>query len=203
MRRTGLAPGGASGPCWALWAARPVRAGGVDHQHASGDAERVTSTDLLVRHAVAADHERWTALFDHYRHAGHLAPDRQVSDRVWAWTQDPVHPVSALIAADGDEVVGFAHYRRFPRPINGDEGLYLDDLFTRPAARGRGVAKAMIDHLADEVHQGRFAVLRWTSRPDNHAARGLYDRIAQRAESITYNLARQSAHDRPAAPGTS
>ena len=143
---------------------------------------------VLVRPAVFADHERWAELFDHYRRAGHLEPDRQVSDRVWAWTQDRSHPMRALLAVDGEAVVGFAHYRPFPRPITGDEGLYLDDLFTDPTVRGRGVARAMIEHLADQVHQGRFAVLRWTTRPDNHAARKLYERIAQRAGSITYNL---------------
>lgn len=151
-----------------------------------------------MRPAVAGDREGWAALFQDYRRAGHLGVDPRVADRVWAWTRDPTHPVRALVAADGDELVGFAHYRRFPRPITGDEGLYLDDLFTHPAARGRGVARALIEDLAQQVHHGDFAVLRWSTRPDNRGAQALYERIAQRAQTITYNL---TPRGRQIAPG--
>lgn len=72
-----------------------------------------------------------------------------------------------------------------------DRALYLDDLFRRPAARGRGVARALISFLADEVMAGEFALARWTTKPDNTSARQLYDQIAEVADSVTYNLPRR------------
>lgn len=143
---------------------------------------------LEVRPVVAADHDAWSAMFEEYRSAAGLDPDPVVTARLWSWVQDPAHPVRALVAVDGDLPVGFAHARRFPRPILADEGLYLDDLFTRPVARGRGVARALLHRLAQEARAEQLGVLRWTTRPGNVAARRLYDDLASVADSVTYDL---------------
>jgi GNAT superfamily N-acetyltransferase len=143
---------------------------------------------LDVRVVVPADHDAWSALFDEYRAAAGLDPDPVVTARSWSWVADPTHPVRALVAVDGDTLVGFAHARRFPRPILADEGLYLDDLFTRPSARGRGVARALLHRLAQEARADGLGVLRWTTRPGNAAARRLYDDLASVADSVTYDL---------------
>lgn len=108
--------------------------------------------------------------------------------RVWSWITNPAHPVQALLAENDADPVGFAHVRRFPRPITGDEELYLDDLFTRPEAHGTGVARALLAHLAAEVEAGEVSIVRWTTRTGNETARRLYDHVAQVSDSVTYNM---------------
>ena len=74
--------------------------------------------------------------------------------------------VEAVIASVGDEAVGYALF--FPNfsTFLGKPGLYLEDLYVRPAARGLGVGRELLTHLARlavERGWGRFewAVLDW------------------------------------------
>lgn len=74
--------------------------------------------------------------------------------------------VEAVIASIDQEAVGYALF--FPNfsSFLGRPGLYLEDLYVRPAARGRGVGRELLIHLAHlavERGWGRFewAVLDW------------------------------------------
>ncbi len=86
--------------------------------------------------------------------------------------------VHALIAAVAGERAGFALYFHNFSTFLGRSGLYLEDLFVRPAYRGHGVGRALLAHLAKlAVARGceRFdwAVLDWnTSARDFYASLG-------------------------------
>ena len=54
----------------------------------------------------------------------------------------------AVIAEVDDRAVGFAIYFHNFSTWTGKRGLYLEDLYVTPAARGRGVGKALLHHLA-------------------------------------------------------
>jgi len=78
----------------------------------------------------------------------------------------PERYAHALFACDGDTAVGFAIYFFNYSTFLGRPGLYLEDLFVRPQARGRGVGRTLLVHLARlavERGCGRFewAVLDW------------------------------------------
>jgi GNAT superfamily N-acetyltransferase len=65
----------------------------------------------------------------------------------------------------------------------GKHGLYLEDLFVRPAYRGRAIGKALLKYLAALALQrdcGRFewAVLDW-----NRPARDFYEALGAQAKS--------------------
>lgn len=53
-----------------------------------------------------------------------------------------------LIAEDGGEPVGFALYFHNFSTFLGRGGIYLEDLYVRPAARGKGIGKALLKALA-------------------------------------------------------
>jgi GNAT superfamily N-acetyltransferase len=74
-----------------------------------------------------------------------------------------------VIARIDGEVAGFALYFSSFSTFLGRSGVYLEDLFVRPAFRGRGVGKALLGHLARlAVARGcgrmEWAVLNWNRR---------------------------------------
>ena len=68
--------------------------------------------------------------------------------------------------------------RAFARPASGTIGLYLDDLFTDPRARRRGVGAALLDASAALAAQRGASLVRWITDGDNATARALYDQHA-------------------------
>ena len=80
------------------------------------------------------------------------------------FSQRPV--IEAVIAWEGQSALGFALYFHNYSTFLARRGLYLEDLFVVPEARGRGIGKALIHHcarVAIERGCGRFewAVLDW------------------------------------------
>jgi GNAT superfamily N-acetyltransferase len=74
----------------------------------------------------------------------------------------------ALLAYLDGEPVGFAIFFRNYSTILAQPGLYLEDVYVRPEARGRGVGRALLVHLARlavERGCGRFewSVLDWNT----------------------------------------
>lgn len=53
----------------------------------------------------------------------------------------------------------------------------MNDLFTAPEARGRGVGAALIAACLDAVREHGAVTLQWQTALDNHTAQGLYDRV--------------------------
>jgi GNAT superfamily N-acetyltransferase len=82
--------------------------------------------------------------------------------------------VECVVAREGapdteGAALGFALYLHNYSTFLARRGLYLEDLYVVPAARGRGIGRALIAHLASVAVQrgcGRFewAVLDW-NRP--------------------------------------
>ena len=86
----------------------------------------------------------------------------------------------AVMARVGGEVAGFALFYRNFSTFVGREGLFLEDLYVRPAFRGEGVGRALLAHVA-RVAIGRgcgrmeWSVLNW-----NRRAIGFYQALGAR-----------------------
>jgi GNAT superfamily N-acetyltransferase len=80
----------------------------------------------------------------------------------------PRPSAEAVLAEVGDATAGFALFFQNFSTFLGRPGLYLEDLFVRPAFRRRGVGRALFAYLARlavERGYGRFewAVLDWNT----------------------------------------
>ena len=83
-------------------------------------------------------------------------------------------------------MLGIAHYhiqRSTWAPIG---YVYLEDLFTVPEARGRGVGRRLIDAVRLRAEEIGATRLYWTTQTGNETARRLYDTIADVADFVQY-----------------
>jgi GNAT superfamily N-acetyltransferase len=99
-------------------------------------------------------------------------------------------PAEVQLAYAEDGILGFALYFRTFSTFLGRPGIYLEDLYVRESARGRGLGEALLRQLANrtlEIGGGRleWAVLNW-----NEPAIGFYKKMgaAPLDEWTTYRV---------------
>lgn len=141
-----------------------------------------------IRAVTLADHQAWARLYAGYAAFYGVAQTDAMRDTVWGWLMDAGHGTEGLVAEIDGVVVGIAHYRSFARPLSASVGGFLDDLFVGPEARGSGAAEALVQGVADVGRARSWTLIRWITAEDNYRARGLYDRVAEKAKWVTYDI---------------
>jgi GNAT superfamily N-acetyltransferase len=86
----------------------------------------------------------------------------------------------ALIAELDGAAVGFALFFHNYSTFAGKPGLYLEDLFVRPAARGVGVGKALLVRLAQTALERGCARFEWSVLDWNTPAIEFYRSLGAR-----------------------
>ena len=147
-----------------------------------------------IRPARPTDRAAWQPLWDGYNafygRAGVTALPAPVTEMTWARFFDAYEPMHALVAeGEGGELLGLVHYLYHRSTTRIEPTCYLQDLFTAPAARGQGVARALIKAVYGAVREAGGRRVYWQTHTTNTTARALYDRIARHDGFIVY------AHD--------
>lgn len=75
---------------------------------------------------------------------------------------------------------GFALFFHNFSTFEGKPGIYLEDLFVRPEARGSGLGKALLSHLAMLAVERDCARLEWSVLDWNDPAIGFYKKLGAR-----------------------
>lgn len=149
--------------------------------------------DLLIRAPVQSDFDRWLPLWqgynEFYGRSGTTALPSNITSATWVRFFDSDEPVHALVAEAEGELVGLVHYLYHRSTTSIADICYLQDLFTAEAARGRGIASALILRVADEARKAGAARVYWQTHETNHTARRLYDAIAERTGFLVYRMA--------------
>jgi GNAT superfamily N-acetyltransferase len=113
-----------------------------------------------------------------------LAVYERLADRVVA-TEESLretlfgHPrfAEVLIAEDGGAPVGFALFFHNYSTFLGRPGIYLEDLFVKPEARGRGFGKALLARLAAIAKSRNCGRLEWAVLNWNKPSIDFYERL--------------------------
>jgi GNAT superfamily N-acetyltransferase len=101
-------------------------------------------------------------------------------DQIRATLFGPQRRAEVLIAGEGDTPVGFAVFFHNYSTWLGRPGVYLEDLFVRPAARGRGYGRRLLAHLAMIAEQRGCARMEWAVLDWNEPAIGFYRALGAR-----------------------
>jgi GNAT superfamily N-acetyltransferase len=98
-----------------------------------------------------------------------LAVYEKLADQVVA-TDDDMHlalfgerpVIEALIATNDGEPVGYALFFPTFSTFLGKPGMYLEDVYVRPAARGKGIGRKLLEHLARLTVERGWGRLEWS-----------------------------------------
>jgi GNAT superfamily N-acetyltransferase len=139
---------------------------------------------IAVRPARPADARLVHAFILELAHYERLAHEAVVSlgDVNAALFGDPARAYCDIAEADG-EPVGFALWVYNFSTFVGRAGVWLEDLYVRPDARGRGVGKALLARLARRCREENLGRLEWAVLDWNAPAITFYDALG--AEALT------------------
>ena len=157
----------------------------------AGAGHEDIAAPALVRAATAADIPVLLEMFGElaeYEHLEHLlqATEQRLDDALFG--ERPA--ASALIAERGALVAGYAVFFPTFSSFLAIQGVWLEDLFVRPAHRGAGIGRALLAAVAAHVRASGGERLEWSALDWNELALGFYRRIGAQTmnEWITHRL---------------
>ena len=146
---------------------------------------------VVIRPIQENDFAAWEPLWEGYNafygRSGATALPAQVTQATWHRFFDPAEPVFALVAESNGRLVGLTHYLFHRSTTRIELTCYLQDLFTAPAERGRGIGRALIQGVYEQARSAGLKRVYWQTHVENAAGRLLYDKVAAHAGFIVYN----------------
>ena len=133
---------------------------------------------ISVRPATRADVPLLRALIAELAEYERLAHEMTATEALleqWLFGSKPAAEV--VIGEIAGEPAGFALFFHNFSTFLGKPGIYLEDLFVRPAARGNGLGLALIQHLANLAVQRGCGRLEWSVLDWNEPAIVFYKRL--------------------------
>ena len=146
---------------------------------------------LKIRGIETTDFAAWQLLWDGYnafygRH-GATALAAEITRATWQRFFNPAEPVFALVAELDGQLLGLTHYLYHRSTTRIELTCYLQDLFTDPATRGKGVGRALIQGVYEQAKAAGITRVYWQTHTTNAAGRLLYDKVAQHMGFIVYS----------------
>ena len=146
-------------------------------------------TPFDIRPLKAGDFPSWQALYVTYQafYERHDLPESFYETAFARLLSGEPGDFRGLVAEGAGQMLGIAHYVFHPNLWRPEGVCYLQDLFTVPAARGRGVGRALIQGVYDAADAAGVPAVYWLTQEFNHAGRILYDKVATRTPFIRYS----------------
>ena len=147
-------------------------------------------SSVTVRPVTPADYGQWRPLWDgynaFYKRTGPTAVSEEVTKTTWARFFDGYEPMHALVAESNGGLVGLTHYLFHRNTIMLGPVCYLQDLFTDPTIRGKGVGKALIEGVYAAAKTAGSPRVYWHTHETNKTAMRLYDYVATHSGFVVY-----------------
>ena len=151
----------------------------------------MTETDTEIRPVRPGDEAELTAMIHELAAFERASAECTVTEaqlRDALFGENPV-VYGLLVEVDGQAAGGALWFRNFST-WDGVAGVYLEDLFVRPAFRRRGLARRLLAALARECVDNGYTRLTWAVLDWNTNAIALYDAVGGRPQTewITYRV---------------
>ena len=146
---------------------------------------------ILVRPIEPSDYASWRPLWDGYNQFygryGPTALAEEITQATWRRFLSPEESMHALVATQEDQLVGLAHYLFHRSTTRINDVCYLNDLFTLPSVRGRGIGRQLILGVYAAARAAGSQRVYWQTQEANAAGRRLYDQVAAHEGFIIYS----------------
>ena len=98
--------------------------------------------------------------------------------------------IQALVACQGETVVGYAFYYFSVGTFSGQWILHLEDIYTQPSVRGQRLGRQLFEALRDEAKKHDCQELDWHVLKWNTDAIRFYDRLGAQLDTewVRYRL---------------
>ncbi len=159
--------------------------------HGEPDGSDEHCAPLLVRAAAPHDVPVLLELFWELARYEHLEHEMHATEQRLAGALFGERPAAeALIAERGSQTAGYALFFPTFSSFLTSRGVWLEDLFVRPAHRGAGVGRALLAAVAARVREAGGERLEWAALDWNELALGFYRGIGAHTldEWITHRL---------------
>jgi len=140
----------------------------------------------LIRPIGSDDRAAWQPLWDAYVEFYESTVPAEVTDSTFARIVEGAELHGAIAWDDDGQALGLVHWLFHPATWSTGTYCYLEDLFVSPAARGKGVARALIEHVNEAARATGSDKVYWLTHETNVTAQALYDRVATKSGFIHY-----------------
>ncbi len=150
---------------------------------------------LTIRPATAADLPLIAQLIRDLAEYERLASEVRFDEVVLGEKLFGARPYAEVLIGELDgQPQGFALFFHNFSTFEGKPGIYLEDLFVRPAARGSGLGKALLAKLAALTRERDCARLEWSVLDWNDPAIGFYQKLGARLMDEWTGMRLDGAH---------
>ena len=141
-----------------------------------------------IRGIELKDKKQWEKLYRGYADFYKVEMNDKILQTLWNWLHDKNHEVDGIVYEVDDKIVAFAHYRRMPSPLRGQNIGFLDDIFVEPEYRGKKIGEKLINKIKEISKSKGWNLVRWITRDDNIRAKSLYNRVSVKTNWDVYEL---------------
>ena len=150
------------------------------------EADVAPADRLAIRPPRPEDRVQWQPLWDGYLRYYRTRLDPAITELTWTRLVDPGEQPHGLAAELPEGLVGFATYLFHRSTWSQGPVCYLEDLFVLPYARGRGVARRLVEAVYAAADESGASTVYWHTQEFNAEGRALYDTLARRTSFIVY-----------------
>ncbi|NNM57193.1 GNAT family N-acetyltransferase [Acidocella sp.] len=140
----------------------------------------------MIREIQPADRAQWDPLWQGYLRFYKTELPAAATEILWSRFFNSAEPVNALVAEEDGKLLGLVHYIFHRNTWEVEDVCYLEDLFTAPQARGKGVGRALIEAVYAKARQAKAKRVYWMTHETNKQAMILYDQVAEKPGFVQY-----------------
>ena len=143
-------------------------------------------SSVVIRPLRPDDFAQWLPLWQGYQQFYKVSLSDAVTAHTWARFFEELVPMHGFVAEENGTLFGLVHYIYHYSTWTTGPYVYLQDLFTNEAARGKGIGTRLIEAVYDQSTAAGASRVYWLTHESNENAISLYRKVADQSGFIQF-----------------